>query len=124
MAVGRSLANSGTRLRLDETPHDPDPLPSVDDTNARRVAWETVFNSLSPKEAAKVKSIRIGAVEKLLRKIRVVYDAQSDASLDQLSRSYHGAKLAQYEDLAACMALTRSWRIVLQSSPSMARSST
>ena len=92
------------RAQRDESLSDPDPLPSVDDTNARRVAWETVFNSLSPKEAAKVKSIRIGAVEKLLRKIRVVYDAQSDASLDQLRRSYHGAKLAQYEDLAAYIA--------------------
>ena len=92
------------RAQKDETLSDPDPLPSVDDTNARRVAWETVFNSLSPKEAAKVKSIRIGAVEKLLRKIRVVYDAQSDASLDQLRRSYHGAKLAQHEDLAAYIA--------------------
>ena len=67
---------------------DEDPNPDDDDTNARRVAWETIFNSLADKEAAKIKTVQMGAVEKLLRKIRMVYSARNDATLDQLRRKY------------------------------------
>ena len=68
------------------------------------MAWETVFNSLSDKEAVKIKSVPMGAVEKLLLKIRSVYNARNDATLDQLRRNYQSAKLANHEDLPSYIA--------------------
>ena len=95
----------------DEDEDDPDPDPDEDDTNARRVAWETIFNSLSDKEAAKIKTVPMGAVEKLLRKIRMVYSARNDASLDQLRRKYQSAKLSNYDDLSSYIAFLENCAI-------------
>ena len=90
---------------------DEDPNPDDDDTNARRVAWETIFNSLADKEAAKIKTVPMGAVEKLLRKIRMVYSARNDASLDQLRRKYQSAKLSNYDDLSSYIAFLENCTI-------------
>ena len=85
---------------------DQDPDPAVQDfhTPERRDMWATVILTLDEEEEKKVRTIRKGNVEKLIRAIVKMYDAKSEVNLDSMRKKLQTCKLHAFSDLNAFFA--------------------
>ena len=91
------------RAQQDTAPAD-EPTPASDDTNARRLAWQTVYSSLSDDELTKFREVPRGAIELLLRKIRLAYVRKNEITIDNIRLKLQHARLINHHDINAYIA--------------------
>jgi hypothetical protein len=68
-------------------------------TPPRRYLWATITAALAPHDRKKVKSIRRGDVEKLIRALKKIYDNKTETALDHDRSSLQTKKLHNFPDL-------------------------
>ena len=66
--------------------------------------WATVILTLDAEEVKKVRSVKRGCVEKLIRAIAKMYDEKSEVNLDTMRKSIQTCRLHAFPDLDAFFA--------------------
>jgi hypothetical protein len=83
---------------------DPDPNAQGFNSDERRNMWATVILTLDADEVKKVRTVRRGNVEKLIRAIAKMYDEKSEVNLDTMRKKIQTCRLHAFADLNAFFA--------------------
>ena len=78
-----------------------DENPDDDDTEERREMWGAIYDTLSKEEVKVIRTIKLGAVEKILRAIKKLYEPKTDTDLDKHRSLLENTKLMNFPSLNA-----------------------
>ena len=85
--------DDNVRAGTQQPNQDPNPDGQDFNTDERRSMWATVILTLDSEEVQKVRSVRRGCVEKLIRAIVKMYDEKSEINLDTMRKKIQTCKL-------------------------------